>query len=319
MGRRNCLLIGLLACAGCGDVALPPEGSECEPVPGDSIRVAWQYEASCSRENQLAYVDDGIICKCADGALVSDPNLGGVYILDLTQGHSQRVLPWARGPCWSPAGDRLMVTLRGLHAVTLADLHVERITPVGDYYNPAWSPSGEWIAYEHSSSVWVARSDGSDPRDVGRVSGSEAFSPSWSIDGSLLLHIRPVNDAYGREIFTMRADGTALHRLTHNQLDDDSPTYSPDGRRIAFSGRNRDGLEEVWLMNADGSNVKRLTTRWAAFPTWTPDSAHLVYSRPGTVCGGRDSGVLWKLDIETGLESQLTYPWTQRCDPCAAE
>src|SRR5947199_241856 len=47
-------------------------------------------------------------------------------------------------------------------------------------------------------------------------------------------------------------------RLTNNNAMDSGPTWSPDGTRIAFWS-NRDGKSEIYVMDADGSNVKRLT------------------------------------------------------------
>jgi Tol biopolymer transport system component len=56
----------------------------------------------------------------------------------------------------------------------------------------------------------------------------------------------------------MNSDGNDQTRLTDNVADDISPTWSPDGKQIAFTS-GRDGNYEIYLMNADGSNQLRLT------------------------------------------------------------
>jgi Tol biopolymer transport system component len=56
----------------------------------------------------------------------------------------------------------------------------------------------------------------------------------------------------------MNADGSGQINLTNNPADDGVPSWSPDGRRIAFVS-NRDGNLEIYVMNADGSGVTRLT------------------------------------------------------------
>src|SRR5688500_4937629 len=55
---------------------------------------------------------------------------------------------------------------------------------------------------------------------------------------------------------------TMLVRLTNNSAMDDRPVWSPDGRTIAFSS-NRDGKKEIYVMDVDGANVKRLTDNLA--------------------------------------------------------
>jgi DNA-binding winged helix-turn-helix (wHTH) protein len=69
-----------------------------------------------------------------------------------------------------------------------------------------------------------------------------------------------------------RAQSTLI-RLTSNNATDHRPAWSPDGSRIAFSS-NRDGKNEIYVMDADGSNVKRLTNNLAddVNPGWSPNS-----------------------------------------------
>jgi Tol biopolymer transport system component len=60
------------------------------------------------------------------------------------------------------------------------------------------------------------------------------------------------------EIYVMKADGTGVTRLTRSPGDDRSPSWSPDGTRIAFES-TRDGNYEIYTMNADGTGPQRLT------------------------------------------------------------
>ena len=74
-----------------------------------------------------------------------------------------------------------------------------------------------------------------------------------------------------REIYVMNADGSGLIRLTFQPGHDYQPSWSPDGKRIAFTAEyanNRD----IYLMNADGSNMIRLTQHPAedSDPNWSP-------------------------------------------------
>ena len=59
---------------------------------------------------------------------------------------------------------------------------------------------------------------------------------------------------------------------------DRDPRFSPDGKRLAFSSR-RDGNSDLYIMNADGSDVRRVTSHSAVdgAPAWSPDGKFLAF------------------------------------------
>ena len=69
----------------------------------------------------------------------------------------------------------------------------------------------------------------------------------------------------------MNADGSGQTRLTDNPAVDISPTWSPDGKRIAFMSF-RDGYPEIYVVNVDGGGLTRLTNHPAGgtAPAWSP-------------------------------------------------
>jgi TolB protein len=69
----------------------------------------------------------------------------------------------------------------------------------------------------------------------------------------------------------MRADGTDIRRLTDNPAHDRQPSWSPDGEHIIFeSNRDSDFFYHVYIMNADGSEQKRLVEIESNSPVWRP-------------------------------------------------
>ena len=81
------------------------------------------------------------------------------------------------------------------------------------------------------------------------------------------------------EIYAMNADGSGLARLTNNPAYDAFPSWSPDGRRVAFVSDRGDGDDEIYAMNADGSGLARLTDNPAqdSFPSWSPDGRKIAF------------------------------------------
>ncbi len=79
------------------------------------------------------------------------------------------------------------------------------------------------------------------------------------------------------EIFTA-TNGGALKRLTKDRHIDVGPTWSPDGRQIAFVS-DRTGAPQIYLMNADGGGVRRLTFDGAynTSPSWSPDGEWIAF------------------------------------------
>lgn len=94
-------------------------------------------------------------------------------------------------------------------------------------------------------------------------------------------------------IYQMSRDGSGQRRLTDHDVDASSPAglffqvdpaWSPDGTRIAFSSR-RSGSNDLYVMNADGTGTRQLTSTKAddLHPTWSPDGKRIAFARSGEI------------------------------------
>ena len=80
------------------------------------------------------------------------------------------------------------------------------------------------------------------------------------------------------DIYVMEADGKRQRRVTTHAAEDSHPTWSPDGRRIAFVSNRNQGYIQIWVIDADGGNPIRLTDGvWDQNPDWSPDGTKIAY------------------------------------------
>jgi Tol biopolymer transport system component len=189
--------------------------------------------------------------------------------------------------------------------VYVSPLDVETPTQLtfrrADDGQPAWSPDGRRIAFKTaqfgSNQLAIMDADGSNEALLTRTFRFSEGQPSWSADAKKLIYRRtPENplvqngDIWVLDIEASRGDPT--NPVTQPVLvlagDDRYPTFSPDSTKIAF--RHGDDLiepsgdEEVYVMDADGTNVRRLTSNadFDSAPAWSPDGRRLAFENaPG--------------------------------------
>ncbi len=80
------------------------------------------------------------------------------------------------------------------------------------------------------------------------------------------------------EIYKMRADGTGLTRLTFHDNHDIYPRWSPDGRHIVWMVNDGTASWQLYVMDSDGENARRIVPVMGSFPDWSPDGNLIAFS-----------------------------------------
>jgi hypothetical protein len=116
------------------------------------------------------------------------------------------------------------------------------------------------------------------PLGLTATAGQLAFESTAGLDRELFPQADPARASYINVISAAGAERAALTR-SHAQRDE-APAWSPDGSKIAFHSPRAGGLPDIYVMDADGANLRRLTNSAAAdgFPAWSPDGSRIAFA-----------------------------------------
>jgi TolB protein len=131
-------------------------------------------------------------------------------------------------------------------------------------WDPTWSPDGTEILFasgvEGTTQLFVVNRNGKDLRRISNLPAIRGRS-DWSADGQFIITY--TGPAWNREVYIMNADGSDARQLTPGGGNSQGPSFSPDGKWVAFTGYfdhyGDDHGCEIYVIRIDGSDLRRLT------------------------------------------------------------
>ena len=172
--------------------------------------------------------------------------------------------------------------------------------------DPDYSPDGRRIVFTSgrngSFGIWVADSDGSNPRLLFDGGAYVTGSPRWSPDGRRIVFDTRARDPAGvgnPSIWMVDADGGQLRRITDGNTGDVAPSWSHDGAWVYFAS-TRSGNLQIWKTPSQGGPAIQLTRKGGFEGFESADGQFLLYVK------GREIPGIWRVPTTGGDELPVT-------------
>jgi tol-pal system beta propeller repeat protein TolB len=222
---------------------------------------------------------------------------------------SDEVEQWLTGTRGISATRIAYVQGKNLHLIDSDGAIDEIVRTPGAAMSPAWHPAGKSIVYSDFTD------NGTQIGEVDLVTDSVHLvaatprglniTPVYSPDGLKIIYgaggERPAD-------LVVYERGSALHPvpLSNGKFENSSPTFSPDGVRMAFMSPRPALTPQIYVMNADGTKVKLLTPfvkgkrSYRTGPDWSPTGEAVAYEQQN------GDFQVWMINVKTGKMTQLT-------------
>lgn len=214
--------------------------------------------------------------KVALGIFDRNRNAYDLYLADQAMAQPRLLVQNATDPGFSPDGQFIVYHSSAPESLGLRIIKVDgsgdqALTTIASDRNPRFSPDGTRILFSNidNNTLVIINRDGSGRREIG-----QGKFPDWSPDGSRIVYQGCVGG--GRcGLIVANADGSAPAQIT-TDANDAMPRWRYGN--VAFMS-SRDGNFEIYVINPDGTWLRRITTNPATdiMPVWDPDGVRLAF------------------------------------------
>jgi len=137
---------------------------------------------------------------------------------------------------------------------------------------PTWSPTSREIAFTSdrlgNPQIFIMDREGSNVRRVSFGGSSHHDGPAWAPTGDRIVYVSRVEAVFDMYILDLRSN--QIIKLTEGYARNEFPCWSPDGRHIIFQSNRLGSTNQIYSIDHDGKNLKRLTLKGVnKLPDWS--------------------------------------------------
>jgi Tol biopolymer transport system component len=281
------------------------------------------YVVTVGKPVRLAWSPDSEWLAVADRTSTAEPF--NISVLSVTTGDKRKLTtpPADSFGDWNPAFSPDGKTIAFIRGKTGVHLDIYRMPVSGGEAQQltfdsahkkslAWTADGREIIFSSSrggsvntAMLWKITATGGTPERLAGV-GQNVFSLAIAPQGNRLAYEQRIHDT---NIYRVDTSDAASQSRPHTRLiastfQDDSPSYSPDGRRLAFVS-DRTGSLEIWRCDSEGGNAMPLTNfggPHTGTPRWSPDGQWIVFD--SNIEGSQE---IFVISADGGKPRRLTF------------
>ncbi|MBA4124927.1 MAG: PD40 domain-containing protein [Acidobacteria bacterium] len=300
---------------------IPASGGEARQITDFGSHPAWSPDGK-----QIAFQSNPIVDLGANARNALPPST--LWVVGANGGEPKQLTQIGNpagghgSPSFAPDGKRIVFEVDDYNSASVwtisaggDDAKEITQTRTRGNYEPVYAPDGKSILYTSGIAFQVrVNPDTNEPvGEPSQIAGIGATSlavrrVSFSADGKRIAYStlmrRESLSSVRLQTNSSEADGAPVPIVQNTNARNSFPTFSPDGKRIAFmSCRNMSAIAcNIWLVNADGSNQIQLTTGESSdlIPSWFPDMEQVAY-----ISKLAGHSTLWAINLNTKRDKML--------------
>ena len=183
---------------------------------------------------------------------------------------------------------------------------------LGSCQSPGWGSNGELVCKGSGNKLVIFKNGA-----FSAIPGIVGLMGDLSPQGNEIVYA--VSEGGNLKIYKAGMNGSGNSQLAGEASENYAPSWSPDGRWIAYQSNQDNANSEIWIMDANGNQKKRLTFSpagsWARGPAWSPDGEWLAFVSNKDQSIGADFGEIYVISLEGGELVRITntggqvYDW----------